>query len=755
MIKTAISFALGCLLFLQLPIIPSLYWFWALLPTSLLLLFQKTRLLSFVLLGALWAFFYANNVFNDRLSPELVGQDLIIRGMVISVPEQDDRRLSFLFSPDNTSFPELPSKLKLNWYKPFYHNLHLGEKWQLTVRLKAARGMMNPGSFDYEGWLFQQQIGGTGYVRNNFNNKLLTSSPPFSVDRFRQSLVDYLSINFPDSNNLGLLQGLTTGIRHNISDKQWRVLRLSGTSHLLAISGLHIGLAAALGFFCFKWLWSRRAQNLFILASKEAGAIGGFFAALFYAAMAGFSIPSQRALIMVAILMLSLLIRRPVAISSVLALSLLIILLHDPLAILSVGLWLSFSAVAIILFISQHRFPDPRWQWAKIHTLIAFGLTPLLLLFFMQTSLIAPIANFIAVPVVSILVVPLLLLSSLFIWLFDPISNVLFQLADFIFSLLWPFLDSLASLSFSHWSRPALPLFYWLSIIIGTILLLTPRHFPAKWLGLIALLPLIFYSPNRPNKDEFWFTLLDVGQGLSAVIETKNHTLIFDTGPKFSDSFNTGTAVIKPFLQQQGIRHIDTLIVSHGDNDHIGGAIPLINDIDTSSVLSSVPELLPDATLCTSGQSWQWDGVSFAVLHPHHDDQGRENNLSCVLKVSIGEHSVLLTGDIESPAERLLVERYRSILPSTILIAPHHGSKTSSSVNFINAVSPEIVLFPVGYHNRYGFPKEEVVNRYRAKKVLFFDSAQSGAIQFKFTAHSLSQPLLWRHHAQRIWTASD
>ncbi|MBL1319926.1 MAG: DNA internalization-related competence protein ComEC/Rec2 [Methylophaga sp.] len=755
MVKTAISFALGCWLLLQLTSIPSVQWFWVILPAFLLLLYPKTRLLSVVILGALWTLFYADNVIHDRLSPELVGQNLVITGTIISVPVHDDRRISFEFSPDIHPTIDLPSKLRLNWYRPFPDKINADEKWQLTVRLKQAHGMMNPGAFDYEGWLFQQNIGATGYVRTNPKNKRIATASPFSVNTLRQSLIDRIEFYFADSNNLGLLQGLTTGIRHNISDDQWQVLRLSGTSHLLAISGLHIGLAAAIGFFCFKWLWSRRANNLLLLPSKEAGAIGGFITALFYAAMAGFSVPSQRALIMVATLMLTLLIRWPTATSSILAVSLFLVLLLDPLAILSVGFWLSFSAVATILYVSQNRFPSPRWQWAKIHTLIAFGLTPLLLLFFMQTSVIAPIANFVAVPVVSLLVVPLLLLASLFLWLFEPIGVVLFQCADFLLSLLWPLLDFLATLPFSHWSSPALPALYWLSIMLGTVLLLTPRRFPAKWLGLIGLMPLVFYSPATPDKDQFWFTLLDVGQGLSAVIQTKNHTLVFDAGPKFSDSFNTGTAVVLPFFQQQGISHIDTLIISHGDNDHIGGAIALVDEVATSTIISSVPELLPTAQHCIAGQSWQWDGVMFSLLHPRLNDQGSENNLSCVLKISTTNKSVLLTGDIESETEKLLVQRYSSQLTSTLLIVPHHGSKTSSSNAFIHIVNPEIVLFPVGYHNRYGFPKDEIVARYRAKNRTLLDSAQYGAIQYKFGPQTVSEPILWRQQAKRIWTATN
>lgn len=752
MIKTAISFALGCYLLLQLPSIPSTQWLWVILPAFLLLPHQKTRLLSVIVLGALWALFHAHSVINNRLSTELIGQDIVITGTIISIPEHDDRRISFEFAPDTHSAISLPSKLRLNWYRPFPKNINADETWQFTVRLKQARGMMNPGTFDYEGWLFQRNIGGTGYIRTNPNNKRISPAPIYSINSLRQSLIDRVELHFSASKNIGLIQGLTTGLRHNISDDQWQVLRLSGTSHLLAISGLHIGLAAAIGFFCFKWLWSRRAHNLLLLPSKNAGAIGGFVTALFYAAMAGFSIPSQRALIMVTAVMLTLIIRRPAAMSSILAMSLFIILLLDPLAILSIGFYLSFSAVAIILFISQHRFPEAKWQWAKTHTLIAFGLTPLLLLFFMQTSVIAPVANFIAVPVVSLLVVPLLLFASVALWLFEPLGIVLFHCADFILSLLWPLLSFLATLPFAQWSGPTLPNYYWLSILIGTVLLLTPRKFPAKGLGFIALMPLALYNPDKPAADEFWFTLLDVGQGLSAVIQTKNHTLVFDTGPKFSDSFDTGSAVVSPFLKQQGIQQIDTLIISHGDNDHIGGAASLVDEIATKVIFSSVPNLLATAKYCIAGQSWLWDGVTFLFLHPHSTDQGNENNLSCVLKVSTQHKSILLTGDIELETEKLLVQRYASQLASTLLIAPHHGSKTSSSHAFIHTVNPEIVLFPVGYHNRYGFPKKEVIKRYNTKNRTLLNTAQHGAIQYKFGPESISKPILWRKQAKRIWT---
>ena len=419
MIKSAISFLLGCVLLVQLPSLPDSQYLWLLIPVLFLVIFPKLYWLAFVTLGFFWAYYQASLFLNDRLDFDLQGQDILITGKISAIPAFYDRRIRFEFMPDQNLEFSLPKKILLNWYQPFTTDIHADERWQLMVRLKQPYGMKNPGTFDYESWLFQQGIGATGYVRNNKNNNRIKNSPFYSIANVRQALFNRINNLLEHSDNRGIIQGLTTGIRHNISQEQWQLLRLSGTSHLLAISGLHIGLAATIGFFSFRFLWSRRAKNLLILPAIHVGAFGGFLLALFYAALAGFAIPTQRALLMVSVGMISLLIKRPTSLPSILALSLLLILVWDPLSVLSAGLWLSFSAVAIILFTCQYRFPQPRWQWAKIHLLIAFGLTPLLLVFFLQLSLIAPLANLIAVPFISLIVVPLLLLSSVLLWLFD------------------------------------------------------------------------------------------------------------------------------------------------------------------------------------------------------------------------------------------------------------------------------------------------------------------------------------------------
>ena len=438
--------------------------------------------------------------------------------------------------------------------------------------------------------------------------------------------------------------------------------------------------------------------------------------------------------------------------SQVLAVAALLILLVDPLAVLSVGFWLSFSAVAIILFLSQNRFPKPTWQWAKIHVFIAFGLTPLLLLFALQTSFIAPLANIVAVPLVSIIIVPLLLLAATLLWLYPPAGVMLLNIADSVISLLMQFLSFLASLPYSHWENLTVESYFFVPILIATFLMLAPKGLPARWLALLGFLPLLGSTTTRPDQGNFDFTLLDVGQGLSVVIQTQHHNLVFDAGAKFSDKSDAGKNVVAPFLHHQGIKNIHKLIISHSDNDHIGGAKHLLNHFQVDSLLSSQQTGLPNSQTCLAGQSWQWDGISFTFLNPFPNQIGSKNNLSCVLKVSNESHSVLLSGDIEQQSERQLIDHYPQELKSTILVAPHHGSNTSSSSAFIKAVSAKIVLFPTGYLNRYHFPNKHVVQRYQESGATRYNTATHGAILMHLKQRNDPQLNTWRQAARRVWT---
>ncbi|MDT8311183.1 MAG: DNA internalization-related competence protein ComEC/Rec2, partial [Methylophaga sp.] len=670
---------------------------------------------------------------------------------IVGLPQQQDQRLRFLLRPQSGAV-QLPKKIRLNWYYPPAELPKAGEQWQLTIRLKPPYGMVNPGSFDYESWLFQQGIGATGYVRDHRQNQRLAPANNYSISFWRQRLLNSLQGTAADTPQRALIEGLTLGFRDNISPQQWQVLRHTGTSHLLAISGLHIGLAAAIGFFLGRWLWACFSPLCLRLPAQQFAAVMAMLCALVYALLAGMSIPSQRALIMVVVAMTAILLRRRVLSYQLLAIALLIVLIWDPFAVLSAGLWLSFAAVTVIIYVSQNRQPVNKWHWASIHIWIAIGLTPLLLVFFNSTALISPLANLFAVPLVSVLVVPVLLLAMASMALHPPWSQPLWQLAEWLLEGLWWALQWLADLPLALWQTASLPMSIIALSLLAFIWLMAPRGWPARWLGIFLLLPLLFYQPPRPDKGAVWLSVLDVGQGLSAVIETKNKTLVFDTGPQFGD-FNTGDAVVLPFLQHRGVKHIDMLVISHGDNDHIGGATTIIKSLPVKVIRSSVSAELPGANACQAGQRWHWDNVYFEFLHPTAKMQGSDNELSCVLKVSSQFGSILLTGDIEKQAEASLLSTDKAALPSDILLVAHHGSRSSSTAAFIDAVSPQFAVVASGFNNRYQFPAAEVVQRFRDRQIPLMNTADSGAVLFRLDPAAPITALRWRQQDQQLWRA--
>ncbi len=745
MIKTAIAFLLGCTLCLNLSELPHYGW---LLAVALPFLFWfRQSVLSVFIVGLLWAGFQAQLRIEQQLPPDLAGQDSLLNGVIASIPEQHDKVLRFNFQPENHAFPD---EIRLSWYYPGKVLPGPGERWQFEVRLKPPSGMKNPGGFDYEKWLFMEGIGATGYIRDSQHNRLLDKAPRWHIDKFRLQIQQKLGRLVDHARHLPFILGLSVGQREQMTSEHWQVLRETGTSHLLAISGLHIGLAAAIGFFLFRWGWSLSLSTLKLLPARQAGAVGGFSFALFYALLAGMAIPTQRALIMVTTVMLALLLKRPLYPAHILALSLLLILAFDPFSVLSAGFWLSFSAVALIMLTCSARFPASRSNWLTIHLWLALGLMPLLIIFFGQVSLISPLANLIAVPLVSLLVVPLILAAMLLLPINETVSKLVLTAADYLLHWLWQLLSWLSSLPFADWRMAELPWPLLIFISLLALLLLLPRAMPARWIGLVPVFALISYQPERPAAGQIFFTLLDVGQGLAAVVETRTHTLVFDTGPRYSERFDTGSAVVAPYLQSRGIEQIDKLVVSHSDNDHLGGVAGLKQLVPVKQTLSSDIKALPAASRCVAGQHWQWDGVMFEVLLPLADQPGTDNNRSCVLKVSADNLSLLLPGDIERDSERQLLNLYADKLRADILVVPHHGSRTSSTHRFVTAVDPVFALFPVGYRNRYGFPKQEVLERYLEQGSIILRSDQHGAILFR-QQQSVSS---WRQHAAGLWTAN-
>lgn len=744
MIKTAMAFLLGCLLCLSLKDLPGPGWIFLLVLIAVLW-HRQVVVLAFIF-GLLWAGFQAQSHVNNRLSADLVGQDLLISGKIIDIPSVRERSIRFEFAPDATDFPD---KIRLSWYQMPADLPRAGERWQFQVRLKPPYGMMNPGGFDYEKWLFSKRIGATGYVRQHSANQLIATADFWSLNHLRQQLQHKLHGLLAETRQLPLLQGLALGIRDDLTAEHWQTLRQTGTSHLLAISGLHIGLASALGFFLFRFLAGLFPSLLLRVPAQHIGAVAGVITAAFYACLAGFSIPTQRAFIMVSTVMLALLFKRPLYPLHILALSLLLVLIVDPFAAISAGFWLSFSAVTLIVFTCANRYPANRFNWAGIHLWIALGITPLLVLFFGQLSVISPLANLIAVPLVSLLVVPLILVGLCLLCISDTVAKGLLLSADFLLERLWQLLSFFADSPIADWQPPDLPLMLMLSLVVAVLILLLPRGWPAKWVGVILLLPLFYYQPDKPQPGNFYLSLLDVGQGLAVVIETATHTLVFDSGPKYSEHFDTGSAVVAPFLNHRGIGKIDKLIVSHGDNDHIGGVASLAELVAIKTIYSSDTKALPQATACQADQHWRWDQVSFEILHPFPNQFASPNNLSCVLKISGTERSALLPGDIEKESEFRLVKQYDESLQADILIVPHHGSRTSSTSLFIRTVAPEFALLPVGYRNRYGFPAKTVTNNYHNYGSNILRTDYDGAILFRDNL----TPIRWRRRNSHLWTS--
>ncbi|HFD33384.1 MAG TPA: DNA internalization-related competence protein ComEC/Rec2 [Gammaproteobacteria bacterium] len=760
-----LAFLVGIVAAFFLADLPSVYWL-LLLPALMpaWYFYPKWRVVLLLPIGFLWALLHAHYVLWSALPHALEGQDLTVIGIVDSLPEKTDKHSRFVLQVEQLIHnqqpqTQYPKKIRLSWFGKISSTVKAGEKWQFVVRLKQPHGMRNPGGFDYEKWLFERKIRATGYVKKSPLNRRLTQSSAFSLNAYRERLKNRISELLPTADYRGIVLALTLGDKTEISDQQWQVFRATGTNHLVAISGLHIGLVAAAVFFVCGTIVRRIPRLLIYAPYYKVAAIAAMLAAGFYAMLAGFAIPTQRALVMICVVMVFMLFNRRLNPRMILSSALFVVLLIDPFSALSAGFWLSFVAVAAILYAMQSRVSANSlwWKWGRIQWITSVALIPVLLFSFQSFSLISPIANIIAVPWVSFLVVPLVLLGALLQFV-TPVAQFLFMLANKLLAGLWLVLDYLAHLPFAQWEQFSPQAWTLLPGLIGVLLLLSPKGMPAKYLSVIFLLPLFLIKPTAPANGTFKLTLLDVGQGLSAVVQTHSHVLVFDTGPAFSSGFDTGAAVVLPYLRKNNITRLDMLLVSHGDNDHIGGMQSILDGVEVSQVLTSVPQQMTrnEYAICRAGEQWQWDNVHFKMLNPvslksFGKSRKAGNNLSCVLKVSIGKYSILLTGDIEKKAEKRLLKRVYDELAVDVLVAPHHGSNTSSSKRFIKHVDPKFVLYPVGYRNRYGFPKEKVVQRYAQQGVKQISTAQAGAITFSIDASGVSDPDLYRQLNKRIW----
>jgi len=765
-------------------------------------------------IGIIYTVNFSKNQLSYQLNDQFIGQSMLINGQVSSIPVYSGKAQRFEFDIDHyrvlssesqtgkESSVKFPQKVRLSWY--YGSQVNAGEKWQLEVRLKPPHGFMNPGSFDYERWLFQHGIHATGYVRKSGLNLKHQAASSLSIDNIRQSIGQFIDAagykknNTNEINAFALVKALSTGDKSSISSQQWRVLAQTGTSHLMAISGLHIGLSCLFAFVLI-----RRVLPAFVMTripAQHVALVGGMMIALLYALIAGLSIPTQRAIIMLFALSIMMLIRRNNRPLDSLGFALFLVLLLDPLAILSAGFWFSFSAVAVI-FISvmtvqkqdvgdislMRKITNILKQWVRLQLIISVFLLPLSLFMFQQVSLISPLANLLLIPYVSFLVVPVVLLAIICTYLFQDIAELLFNLAAWLLESVWPVLSYLSELPFALWVRGDVDVFELLMASIAILLIFFARklsHYvvhnllsnkkqnliTVSWLlrFTVSLLFVPLFITNKPAAiaGEYQLAILDVGQGSAAVVQTQNHVLVFDSGAKFSDRLDAGSGVVIPYLRSENVTMIDYLIISHGDMDHIGGAQAILDaypethligqDLDNLVVNNTQPG---NKKACVADMRWQWDGVDFEFLSPVEEDSFSEskkrNNHSCVLRISSQTGSVLFTGDIEKKVEQQLLNKYGNQLSSDILIVPHHGSNTSSSTAFIRAVNPKISLFSVGYKNRYRLPNNQVITRYQSPSRELLQTDNSGAITVKLTDSVGIIIEKYRETALKYWHHND
>lgn len=734
-----LALVLGLLSLRFLPALPPVGWLIPLLLLALACLRTRARPLGWFVLGGCWACWSAQQALDDRLPAALDGRTLWLEGRVVGLPEVADGVVRFQFEEAHSRRADLPKRMRLAWYGG--PPVQGGERWRLAVNLKRPHGLVNPQSFDYEAWLLAQRIGATGTIKSG--ERL---SPATGFGSWRDSLRQHL-LAAPAFGREGAIAALVLGDGSGLSTSDWRLLQHTGTVHLMVISGQHIALLAGFLYGLVALLarvgaWPRRWPWL---PCACALALGG---ALVYGMLAGFEVPVRRACVMVALVLLWRMRFRHLGAWWPLLLALIVVLLLEPLASLQPGFWLSFSAVAILALVFGGRLGV--WGWwrglTRAQWTMAIGLLPMMLILGLPVSSSGPLANLVAVPWVGLVVVPLALLGTLLLPV-PVIGESLLWLAGGALYLLFELLSVIAAW-LPAWLPSNLPLWAWLLAVAGALLLLLPAGVPLRLPGLALLLPALLLPPKQLDDGRADVWVLDVGQGLAVLVRTREHSLLYDAGPRFGD-FDTGERIVLPSLRAMNLRRLDLMLLSHADNDHAGGAAAIKAGMPVSRVISGEPQRLArtlGAEDCESGQRWQWNDVTFRLWQ--WDQAVSGNQRSCVLQIEAAGERLLLTGDIDVRAERALMQADFP-LASRWLLAPHHGSRTSSSQAFIDAVGAQHVLITRSRHNAFGHPHPQVLARYQAAGVEVHDTALRGALHLRLGEQVAprglrSEPRFWR-----------
>jgi len=722
----------------------------------------------------------------DVLPEALEGQDVSVTGVIATLPQRSASGLRFRFEVEAAASQgrpvRVPELLAIGWYKGMHEDaalsepqaeLRAGQRWRFTLRLRQPHGNLNPHGFDYELNLFEQGVRATGYVRDAPAPELLHRAAGYPIERLRQRVRDAIDASVPDHRVAGVLAALAVGDQGAIEREDWDLYRNTGIAHLVSISGLHITMFAWLAGGVIAAGWRRSERAALWLATPLAARWGGLACAAAYALFSGWGVPSQRTVWMLATVTLlqSRGLRWPWLL--VLLLAAVVVTAIDPWALMQAGFWLSFVAVGLLMASSNGDAATPaaaseggrlrRWArsaWATVRrdlrtqVIATIGLAPLTLVFFQQLSLVGFAANLIAIPLITLVITPLALLGVALV--------PLWAIGAWVVQLLNTALAWLAHLPGAVWMAPVAPLWAQLAGLLGAVLLVLPLPWRARALAAPLLVALILPPRELPRAGEFDLLAMDVGQGTSVLVRTHAHVLVFDAGPQYARDSDAGQRVLLPLLRARGEARIDRLVLSHRDLDHVGGAAAVIKGLPVDDVLSSLElehpllALATHTTRCQAGQSWVWEGVQFDILRPAPDDYARKqkaNAMSCVLRVSSSgarARSVLLTGDIEREQEvALLAASAPGALRSDVLIVPHHGSRTSSTAAFLDAVQPRAAVFQAGYRNRFGHPAPDVMARYLERGIEAHVSPDCGA--WRWDAGGAPEGVCQRDAARRYW----
>ncbi|SFP84652.1 competence protein ComEC [Pseudomonas sp. NFPP07] len=737
-----LALAAGLLSLRFLPALPAIGWLAVLPVVALMLLPFRTYPLALFLLGLAWACISAQSALDDRLAEPLDGQTRWLEGRVVGLPQQAEGLVRFELEDGRARRGRIPQRLRLAWYGG--PPVHSGERWRLAVKLKRPAGLVNLQAFDHEAWLLAQRIGATGTVKDG---QLLAATRESWRARIRQRL-----LQVDAHGRAGGLAALVLGDGSGLSQEDWSVLQDTGTVHLMVISGQHISLLAAVMYALVAGLaryglWPGRRPWL-------PWACGlAFASALGYGLLAGFDVPVRRACVMVALVLIWRLRFRHLGAWWPFLLALNAVLLFEPLASLQPGFWLSFTAVAVLILIFGGRLGGWRWwqSWTRIQWLIAIGLCPVLLALGLPISLSGPLANLLAEPWISLLVLPPALLGTLLLAV-PYLGEGLLWLAGGLLDLLFRGLTLLAA-QWPAWVAPAIPLWAWSISALGALLLLLPAGVPLRPLGWPMLLLVVFPPKSTLPYGEAEVWQLDVGQGLAVLVRTREHAMLYDAGPRFGDS-DLGARVVLPSLRKLGVARLDLMLLSHADADHAGGADAIQRGLPVARLVSGDPEGLPaylPAEPCASGEQWQWDGVRFSLWQWAGAQNG--NQKSCVMQVEAQGERLLLTGDIDALAERALLDTPLAV-ETHWLQAPHHGSRSSSSAALLKALAPSAVLISRGHGNGFGHPHPQVVERYRQQGTAIYDSAEQGALRLMLGTYTEPTSLRAQRRFWRKWPLS-